>query len=201
MPTINLTTFVNVRKFHIHIFNSNCITMIEENFPLKKYNTFGIDVTARYFSSFTNLDELSELLEFKQPSVNRHSPSTLILGGGSNILFTKNFDGLVLKNEIHGIEKIKEDDEHVYVKAGAGVNWHQLVIHCIDNNWAGIENLSLIPGNTGASPMQNIGAYGVEIKDVFFELEAFHLKEKRMVSFNLNDCEFGYRESVFKAKI
>ncbi len=182
--------------------------MIEENFSLKKHNTFGIDVFARYFASFTTVDELAACLCIKQLSTTSHQPSTfnlqpstLILGGGSNILFTKNFDGLVLKNDILGIEKIKEDEEYVYVKAGAGVNWHQLVVHCINNNWAGMENLSLIPGNTGASPMQNIGAYGVEIKDVFFELEAFHLKEKRMVPFNLNDCEFGYRESVFKRKI
>ena len=174
--------------------------MIQENISLKKYNTFGIDATARYFSTFTDIDELNELLEFKQSSTINHQPSPLILGGGSNILLTKNFDGLVLKNEIQGIEKINEDDGHVYVKAGAGVNWHQLVVYCIHNNWAGMENLSLIPGNTGASPMQNIGAYGVEIKDVFYELEAFHLQEKRIVRFNLRDCEFGYRESVFKRK-
>ncbi|MEO6734385.1 MAG: UDP-N-acetylmuramate dehydrogenase [Ferruginibacter sp.] len=174
--------------------------MIHENFSLKKYNTFGIDALARYFSSFTNMDELKELLEFNQPSTINHQPSTLILGGGSNILFTKNFGGLVIKNEVHGIDKINEDEEHVFIKAGAGVNWHQLVVHCINNNWAGMENLSLIPGNTGASPMQNIGAYGVEIKDIFFELEAFHLHENKIVKFNLNDCEFGYRESVFKQK-
>lgn len=173
--------------------------MIREKFSLKKYNTFGIDVYARYFDSFKTVEELSELLEFKQPSTTKQ-PSTLILGGGSNILFTKNFDGLVLKNDIKGIEKINEDKEYVYVKAGAGVNWHQLVVHCINNNLAGIENLSLIPGNAGASPMQNIGAYGVEIKDVFFELEAYLLKEKKSVIFNLKDCEFGYRESVFKRK-
>ncbi len=174
--------------------------MIKENFSLKKYNTFGIDATARYFSTFGNPDELNDLLQLKQPSTINHELSTLILGGGSNILFTENFNGLVLKNEIQGIEKIREDDNYVYVKAGAGVNWHQLVLHCINNNWAGMENLSLIPGNTGASPMQNIGAYGVEIKDVFYELEAFHLKEKKIVTFNLNDCEFGYRESVFKRR-
>jgi len=175
--------------------------MVEENISLKKYNTFGIDATARYFSIFTNMDELNELVEFKQPSTINHQPSILILGGGSNMLFTKNFDGFVLKNEIHGIELIKEDEQHVYVKAGAGVNWHQLVVHCIGNNWAGMENLSLIPGNIGASPMQNIGAYGIEIKDVFHELEAFHLEDKKMVTFNLKDCEFGYRESVFKRKL
>lgn len=177
--------------------------MIEENISLKKYNTFGIDVIARYFSAFKNLNELNELLEFKPATPKSyqesyHVPSTLILGGGSNILFTKNFDGLVLRNEILGIEKIREDSAHVYVKAGAGVNWHQLVMYCIHNNWAGMENLSLIPGNTGASPMQNIGAYGVEVKDVFFELEAFHLVDKKIATFNVKDCAFGYRESVFK---
>ena len=175
--------------------------MIRENFSLKHYNTFGIEATARYFAGFKTVDELNELLKFKQPSAIGHQPSPLILGGGSNLLFTKNFDGLVLKNELQGIEKIKEDEACVYVRAGAGVNWHQLVVHCISNNYAGMENLSLIPGNTGASPMQNIGAYGVEIKDVFYELEAFDIENKSIVVFNLTDCEFGYRESVFKRKL
>lgn len=174
--------------------------MIEQNISLKKYNTFGIDAIAQYFSVFNAVDQLSELLEFKKPPTSNLQLPVLILGGGSNILFTKNFEGLVLKNEMQGIEKIKEDDTYVYVKAGAGVNWHQLVLFCIDNNWAGVENLSLIPGNVGASPMQNIGAYGVEIKDVFYELEAFHLTEKKIITFGLNDCAFGYRESVFKRK-
>ena len=174
---------------------------ITENISLKKYNTFGIDVKAKYFAGFTNISELNELLEFKKPTNIHQQPPVLILGGGSNILFTKNVDGLVLKNEIKGIEKINEDEEYVYVKAGAGENWHQLVLHCLQNNWAGLENLSLIPGNTGASPMQNIGAYGIEIKDVFYQLEAFHLQEKKIVNFGLNDCEFGYRESAFKRKL
>ena len=174
---------------------------ITENKSLKKYNTFGIDVTAGYFAVFTNESELAELLEFKKPTNTHQPPPVLILGGGSNILFTKNVDGLVLKNEIKGIEKINEDEDYVYVKAGAGENWHQLVLYCLQNNWAGLENLSLIPGNTGASPMQNIGAYGVEIKDVFYQLEAFHLQEKKIVNFGLKDCEFGYRESVFKRKL
>ena len=171
---------------------------ILENIPLKKYNTFGIDVCAASFANFNTVDELSELLEVNKQKTENRKP--LILGGGSNILFTKNFDGLVLKNEIAGIEKINEDDEYVYVRAGAGVNWHSLVLHCIKNNWAGVENLSLIPGNVGASPMQNIGAYGVEIKDVFHSLEAFHITERKTVNFNVSDCEFGYRESVFKRK-
>ena len=172
--------------------------MIQENISLKKFNTFGIDVAAKYFAIFNSVDELSELLEPKRlPTANCQ---LLTLGGGSNILFTKNFDGLVLKNELKGIELVKEDEHHVYIKAAAGENWHQFVLHCINNNWAGVENLSLIPGNVGASPMQNIGAYGVEIKDVFYSLEAFHLKEKKTVQFNIDDCAFGYRESVFKKK-
>ena len=179
---------------------------IQENISLKKYNTFGIDVAAKYFASFSSVAEINELLEFTKPGtipralVGNDQLSTLVLGGGSNILLTKNFDGIVLKNEIKGIDVINEDDDHVYVQAGAGENWHQLVLHCINNNFAGVENLSLIPGNVGASPMQNIGAYGVEIKDVFHSLQAFHLKEKINVTFNLNDCAFGYRESVFKKK-
>jgi len=106
----------------------------------------------------------------------------------------------VLKNEIKGIEKIKEDKDYIYVKAGAGENWHKFVMFCIRNNWAGVENLSLIPGNVGASPMQNIGAYGVEVKETFYELKAFHLKEKVNYTFGLKDCQFGYRDSVFKKK-
>ncbi len=167
---------------------------IQENISLKPYNTFGIDAMARYFASFDNADDLQELLT---PS---SQLTTLILGGGSNILFTQHFDGLVLKNEIKGIHEIHEDNEYVYVKAGAGENWHQFVLYCIERNWAGVENLSLIPGNVGASPMQNIGAYGTEIKDVFFALEAYHKQERKILTFSRNDCAFGYRESVFKNK-
>ncbi len=168
-----------------------------QNVSLKPYNTFGIAANAKWFGSFSTLDELKETLYSRQmPTENCH----LILGGGSNILLTKDIDGLVLKNEIGGIEKVHETDEHVFIKAGAGVNWHQYVLHCIENNWAGVENLSLIPGCVGASPMQNIGAYGVEIKEVFHQLEAWHLQDKSLVTFGLDDCAFGYRESVFKRK-
>jgi len=165
--------------------------LLQENTSLKAYNTFGIDVSARWFARISSIEQLKELLL-------SHSAAPLILGGGSNILFTKNVDGLVLQNGIEGIEKINEDNDAAYVKAGAGVNWHAFVMHCIRHNWAGVENLSLIPGCVGASPMQNIGAYGVEIKDVFHELEAYDLQEKAMVRFGLKDCGFGYRDSVFK---
>jgi len=169
---------------------------LQENFSLKPYNTFGIDARARYFTSFKKLTELEEILNYKLQTTD----SKLVLGGGSNILLTKDFDGVVLKNEIKGIEIVEQDDDHIYIKAGAGENWHQFVLYCVNNNYAGIENLSLIPGNVGASPMQNIGAYGVEIKDVFHELEAFHKQDKVIQKFSLKDCEFGYRESVFKNK-
>ncbi len=169
---------------------------IQENVSLKRYNTFGIEAIARYFSSFQSVVELEELLENLPANANHQ----MVLGGGSNILLTQNFDGLVLKNEIGGIETVTEDANHVYLKAGAGVNWHQLVLHTIERNLGGMENLSLIPGCTGASPMQNIGAYGVEIKDVFHSLEAYDLQDKTVVTFSVNDCQFGYRESVFKRK-
>lgn len=164
---------------------------IIENASLKAYNTFGIDARARWLSSFANQEELSGSLN-GQP--------LLILGGGSNILFTHDFDGLVLRNEIKGIELVREDEQYVYIRAGAGERWHGFIQHALQRNWAGVENLSLIPGSVGAAPMQNIGAYGVEIKDVFHELSAYHLEEKKVYTFSLNDCEFGYRESAFKQR-
>ena len=166
---------------------------IKHNISLQPYNTFGIHAIAKQFAVFTDIGELQELL---MPE----TTDRLILGGGSNILLTKNFNGLVLKNELKGKELIKEDDDYYYVKAAAGEGWHSFVQYCLQNNYAGVENLSLIPGSVGASPMQNIGAYGVEIKDVFYELEAYHIQDKKLVTFTANDCEFGYRESVFKRK-
>jgi UDP-N-acetylmuramate dehydrogenase len=159
-------------------------------------NTFGMNVSARYFAAVDTVDSIEAVCAFS--SQNR--VNTLILGGGSNILFTADIDGLVIKNDIKGIEKVDEDDDYFYVKAGAGENWHQFVMYCIANQYAGVENLALIPGNVGASPMQNIGAYGVEIKDVFHSLEAYHLSDAVKVSFSNSDCAFGYRESVFKNK-
>jgi UDP-N-acetylmuramate dehydrogenase len=164
---------------------------ILENYPLKKLNTFGIDASARYFAEVVSVSDIHELLELRPSSL-------LVLGGGSNILFTKNFDGHVLKNSIKGIELLKEDAESYYVKAGAGEVWHQFVMYCIKNNYAGVENLSLIPGSVGAAPIQNIGAYGVEQKEVFFELEAIDVRENKPVVIAKSDCQFGYRDSIFK---
>lgn len=169
--------------------------MIQENFNLRPYNTFGIEVFAKRFSAFSSVSELKSLLS------QRNDDSLLFLGGGSNILFTKDFDGLVLRNELTGIEVIDSTDSHVTIKSGAGEVWHDFVLFCVDHNFGGVENLSLIPGSVGASPMQNIGAYGAEIKDTFVSLEALHIESGEIHSFDNAACEFGYRESVFKRKL
>lgn len=167
---------------------------ISSHISLKPFNTFGIDASARLFAVVRSISDVQELLQHRDYKNNSH----FILGGGSNILLTKNVDALVIKNELKGIEISAETEEHALVKCAAGEVWHNFVLYCIDRGFAGIENLSLIPGNTGASPMQNIGAYGVEIKDTFHELEAIDLETGQLVTFSNADCEFGYRESVFK---
>ncbi len=173
------------------------MTQIQQNIPLRQYNTLGIDAIARHFAAFSSVNELSELIE-KNPNT---GIPPLIVGGGSNMLFKNDVNGLVLKNDIPGLTIVKEDADHVYIKTGAGEVWHKFVQYCLQHNFAGVENLSLIPGCVGASPMQNIGAYGVEIKEVFSALEAFHVHDKRVQVFNAADCAFGYRESVFKRKL
>ncbi len=167
---------------------------IQENISLKPFNTFGIDIKARWFCSFENENDVINLLSNDR----FQEEKKLILGGGSNLLFTCDFDGLVMKNDIRGIDKLKEDENHVWLRIGAGENWHEFVLYCISHGWAGVENLSLIPGTVGAAPMQNIGAYGVEIKEVFESLEAIHIKDKAIKTFSNEDCRFGYRESYFK---
>ena len=166
--------------------------MLQKNISLKTYNTFGIDAKASFFANFSSVDDLNTILK------ERENRKLFILGGGSNILFTKNFDGLVLKNEIQGFKIIQESENDVVVEVGAGMNWHAFVLKCLEMNFGGVENLSLIPGNVGASPMQNIGAYGVEIKDVFEYLDAVHIETGKVKRFSNKDCDFGYRESVFK---
>lgn len=169
---------------------------IEKNVSLRMYNTFGIDVRAAHFAAVATLEDIEEVLEHNV--FKGHRP--LILGGGSNVLFTKDIERPVMLNRLKGIEVVGEDEASYLVKAAAGENWHQFVLHCIKSDFAGLENLSLIPGNVGASPMQNIGAYGVEIKDVFHSLEAFHILEKKRKVFTADECAFGYRESIFKRK-
>lgn len=168
---------------------------IQENVSLKPYNTFGIDAKAKRFGAFATLEELKVGLEAKGKD------QLLLLGGGSNILLTRDYDGIVLKNDMLGISVVKEDEDKVWVKAMAGENWHEFVLYCIEKGWAGVENLSLIPGTVGAAPMQNIGAYGVEIKDVFESLEALDIANGHIREFDKKACQFGYRESVFKKEL
>lgn len=170
---------------------------IEENKNLKSYNTFKIDCTCSFFSEINYVDDFLSLLKTDVFKNNQK----LIIGGGSNLLFTiSHFDGLVIKNNLKGINVVSENKDYAIVKAQAGENWHEFVLWCIEKKFFGLENLSLIPGCVGASPMQNIGAYGVEIKDVFEELEAIDINNGEKKLFKKEACEFGYRESVFKTK-
>ena len=169
--------------------------MIQENVSLKPYNTFGVEASARYFAEANTAEDLAGILDWYR----LHSEfPLLILGGGSNLLFTKNWPGLALKLNLKGITLEKAVGDAVLVKAGAGENWHEFVLETLKNGWYGLENLSLIPGNVGASPLQNIGAYGVEIKDVLASLEALNIKTGAIKTFTAAECAFGYRDSVFK---
>ncbi len=170
------------------------VLQIHKNVSLKEYNTFGLEVKAAEYAELTSVDQLKELSYWIQ---RKHVPF-MILGGGSNILFTKDFPGLVLRINIKGVETEGETDDFVYVKAMAGENWEEFVEYCVAQDWGGIENLTLIPGNVGTSPMQNIGAYGVELKDAFHSLEAWEIETGRVRRFSNARCRFGYRESIFK---
>ena len=170
---------------------------IQENISLLPYNTFGIDKKAKYFVQAASEKNIkSVLLETKKLNL-----PLIVLGGGSNILLTKDLKAIVLKIELKGIKVIEENEDNILVEVGAGENWHDFVLHCIGKGWAGVENLSLIPGTVGASPMQNIGAYGVEIKEVFQQLTAIHRESLEEKTFDWNACRFGYRESVFKNEL
>ncbi|MDQ1160878.1 UDP-N-acetylmuramate dehydrogenase [Chryseobacterium sp. SORGH_AS 447] len=167
---------------------------MHENFSLKPYNTFGVDVKARYFTEINTIEALQEALRFS----NNNRLPLLFLGGGSNILFTRDFDGLVIKLNLKGISIQPLNENEVLVTAKAGENWHELVMFCLDKNLGGLENLSLIPGNVGTSPMQNIGAYGTEIKDIFVNCSVLNLETLETEIFDLEKCRFGYRDSIFK---
>lgn len=170
---------------------------ILENVSLRAFNTFGVEAVARAFTEVRTADEVRELAAFRADEV----ADLLVLGGGSNVLFTGDIDRHVVLNRIQGIERVAEDDASVWLRVGAGENWHEFVEYCIEANLAGVENLALIPGCVGASPMQNIGAYGVEIESVFDHLEAVHLRSGELHRFTRDECAFGYRESIFKNKV
>ncbi|MCK5399998.1 MAG: UDP-N-acetylmuramate dehydrogenase [Flavobacteriaceae bacterium] len=168
---------------------------ILSNISLKPYNTFGIDVKAKHFVSVKSIEELKSILKLKQ------YPEKFILGGGSNMLLTKDIEALVIHIDFKGIEILSKDKNTVNIRASAGENWHDLVLWCLTQDFGGIENLSLIPGNVGTAPIQNIGAYGVELKDVFVECQALHANSLKIKTFTKKDCNFDYRNSIFKKDI
>lgn len=167
--------------------------MIKESVELQAYNTFGLRATAKRFVELRSIEEAHSFFKQHKPKDN-----FLILGGGSNLLLTGDYDGIVIKNGISGIEVIDETEEEICLKVGAGENWHKFVLYCVNNNYAGIENLSLIPGNVGAAPIQNIGAYGVEVKDVIKSVDAIKISSSTSHSFTNQECQFDYRNSIFK---
>lgn len=167
---------------------------MHENFSLKPYNTFGVEAKAQYFAEANSLGELKQALKFSASK----NLKILFLGGGSNVLLTQDFEGLVIKLNLKGISEEFLNDNEVLLTAQSGENWHELVMHCLEKNYGGLENLSLIPGNVGTSPMQNIGAYGIEIKDVFANCKVLNLEASAVEDFDLEKCRFGYRDSIFK---
>jgi UDP-N-acetylmuramate dehydrogenase len=167
---------------------------IEENVNLKSFNTFGIDVSTRYFCRIHHEREIQELIRSKKFQSHRR----LILGGGSNVLFLKDFDGLIIKTELKGIQTVREDEDTITLNVKSGEVWHHLVLHCVNQEWGGIENLSLIPGTVGAAPIQNIGAYGVELREVLDEVHGIDLSTGEAHTYPNPECLFGYRDSIFK---
>ena len=167
---------------------------IKDNISLKPYNTFGIDVMAKHFVEVTGLAQLQKLLQLST------YPNKFIISGGSNMLLTKDIEALVMHINLKGIRIVEENQKTVTIKVMAGENWHDLVLWTLDHDYGGLENLSLIPGNTGTAPIQNIGAYGVELKDVFVGCEAMNVQNQELEAFSKEDCQFGYRDSIFKNK-
>jgi len=168
---------------------------IQSNFSLKKYNTFGIEAKAKYFVSVNSVEELKTVLEENQDK------KKFILGGGSNMLLTKDIDALVIHLDLKGKFILEQTEDFVFVQANAGENWHEFVLWAIGQDFGGIENMSLIPGNVGTTPIQNIGAYGTEIKDTFFSCQAINIKTLETRHFTKEECKFGYRESIFKNEV
>jgi UDP-N-acetylmuramate dehydrogenase len=170
---------------------------IQNNISLKPHNTFGIDVNCKYFVEYTKPSDIEEIISFNKLK-NNHN--TIILGGGSNHLFTKDFDGLVIHPTNNKISIAEENNDYIFIKADAGLDWDYFVEYTVKNNWGGIENLSYIPGCIGASPVQNIGAYGVEAKDCIHQVNVVDMKNGSTQTLDNNECEFGYRTSIFKNK-
>ncbi len=170
---------------------------IKENFALKNHNTFGINAKTKYFVFCNSENDIKEFLNIHK---NKDLP-LMILGGGSNVLFTRDYEGYILHPKIKGIETIYETKDEIEVRVGAGEDWDEFVGFCVENGWGGVENLSLIPGNIGTSPIQNIGAYGVEVKDVITNVEVIEIDSQKRICYKNEECEFGYRDSIFKRKL
>lgn len=166
---------------------------IQENISLKNYNTFGIDVTAKRFICIDSVYQLQELLKVEK--------DIFLISGGSNMLLTKDIEKLVVHIDIKGVSIDQENENEVFLTVNAGENWHEFVLWCVDNNYGGLENLSLIPGNVGTCPIQNIGAYGVEVKNTITKVEALHIETGKLVQFSNEECKFGYRNSIFKNEV
>lgn len=164
---------------------------------LKKLNTFGLDIKASELVDCNNIETLVKCIDYL---IDKPQPF-LILGGGSNLLFSKDYNGLIIHPSLQGIKIIDETSKHVWIEVGAGVNWDDLVDHCVNNKWFGLENLSHIPGNVGASPVQNIGAYGVEVKDCIENVKGIYTDSAKPFSLNNNECQFAYRNSIFKSEL
>lgn len=174
----------------------------QKNISLLPYNTFGIDVNAAHFFCLKNTEDMKDVIELPEFSeLSDNMTDLLILGQGSNVLFTHDFKGVVIRNEIRGIRIIEESEDSVFIEAGAGEKWEDLVESAVVKNLGGIENLTLIPGTVGAAPVQNIGAYGVEAADVIVSVLAFHLEKKELMTFDNQACRFGYRDSIFKREL
>jgi len=169
---------------------------IQENYPLKDITTFHAKVFATEYTEFASSEELKEILS----SLVIVGKPFMILGGGSNVLFTGDYGGVIIRNVVKGIEVVKEEDDAIYVRANGGEKWHDFVLYCVSHNYGGIENLSLIPGTVGAGPIQNIGAYGVELKDTLYEVLAMNINTYELKKFSNADCKFGYRDSIFKGE-
>ncbi|VBB48148.1 UDP-N-acetylenolpyruvoylglucosamine reductase [uncultured Paludibacter sp.] len=169
----------------------------EQNISLKPYNTFGIDVKTKYFTEYNSVEELKAILQSEILLKNKF----FHIGGGSNLLFLNDFDGVILHSNIKSIEKIKETDDFIWLKVGSGVIWDDFVAYCVENNWYGVENLSLIPGEVGASAVQNIGAYGMEVQETIENVETIEIKTVTNRTFTNSECEYDYRKSIFKAEL
>jgi len=169
---------------------------IQENFPLQSLNTFGMQVYAEKYSILTDPDDLDALYDYGDTI-----QDILVLGGGSNMLFRENVNHWVVHNQLRGIQKIKEDEDAVWLKVAAGEVWHQFVLYCMEHQLAGVENLSLIPGTVGAAPIQNIGAYGVEVKDVIASVSYWNIAARCVETLSNRDCRFAYRDSIFKQEL